>query len=65
MRVGRPFSVYVNDVGIAEACLLLRQSSRSIAEVARRCGFPTLGHFHRQLVKRTGVGPREYRKVFA
>jgi len=64
-RVGRPFSVYVNDVRIAEACLLLRQSSRSIAEVARRCGFPTLGHFHRQLVKRTGLGPREYRKAFA
>lgn len=64
-RVGRPFSVYVNDVRIAEACLLLRQSSRSIAEVARRCGFPTLGHFHRQLVRRTGLGPREYRKAFA
>jgi AraC-like DNA-binding protein len=64
-RVGRPFSVYVNDVRIAEACLLLRQSSRSITEVARRCGFPTLGHFHRQLVRRTGLGPREYRKTFA
>ena len=64
-RVGRPFSVYVNDVRIAEACLLLRQSSRSITEVARRCGFPTLGHFHRQLVRRTGLGPREYRKAFA
>ncbi|MBK8283733.1 MAG: helix-turn-helix domain-containing protein [Ahniella sp.] len=64
-RVGRPFSVYVNDVRIAEACLLLRQSSRSIAEVARRCGFPTLGHFHRQLVRRTGLGPRDYRRTFA
>lgn len=64
-RVGRPFSVYLNDVRIAEACLLLRQSQRPIAEVALRCGFPTLGHFHRQLVKRTGLGPRDYRKAFA
>lgn len=64
-RVGRPFSVYVNDVRIAEACLLLRQSQRPIAEIARRCGFPTLGHFHRQLVRRTGLGPRDYRQAFA
>lgn len=64
-RVGRPFSVYVNDVRIAEACLLLRQSSRPIAELARRCGFATLANFHRQLVRRSGLGPREYRRAFA
>jgi AraC-like DNA-binding protein len=62
-RVGRPFTVYVNDVRVAEACLLLRQSIRPIAEIARRCGFATLGHFHRQLVRRTGLGPRDYRQV--
>lgn len=64
-RVGRPFSVYLNDVRIAEACLLLRQSQRPIAEIAQRCGFPTLGHFHRQLVRRTGLGPRDYQRTFA
>lgn len=63
-RAGRPFSAYLNDVRIAESCLLLRHSQRPIAEVARRCGFPTLGHFHRQLAKRTGLGPREYRRAF-
>lgn len=64
-RVGRPFSVYVNDVRIAEACLLLREARRPIAEIARRCGFPTLGHFHRQLARRTGLGPRAYQRQFA
>ncbi|MFO1495840.1 MAG: AraC family transcriptional regulator [Lysobacterales bacterium] len=64
-RVGRPFSVYLNDVRIAEACLLLRQSQRPIAEIAIRCGYPTLGHFHRQLVRRTGLGPRGYRRTYA
>lgn len=64
-RVGRPFTVYVNDVRVAEACLLLRESTQPIAEVAHRCGFPTLGHFHRQLVRRTGLGPRAYRAAFA
>ena len=64
-RVGRPFSVYLNDVRIAEACLQLRQSPRPIAEIARRCGFHTLGNFHRQLVRRTGLGPRDYRRAFS
>lgn len=64
-RVGRPFSVYVNDVRIAEACRLLRHSRWPIAEIARRCGFPTLGHFHRQLVRRTGLGPRCYRQAYS
>jgi AraC-like DNA-binding protein len=63
-RVGRPFTVYVNDVRVAEACLMLRQSQRTIAEIAQRCGFPTLGHFHRQFAKRTGLGPRAYRRAF-
>lgn len=61
-RVGRPFSVYVNDLRIAEACLALRRSRRPIAEVARACGFPTLGHFHRQWVQRIGCAPRDYRR---
>jgi AraC-like DNA-binding protein len=61
-RVGRPFTVYVNDVRIAQACLLLREARRPIADIALRCGFPTLGHFHRQLVKRTGLGPRAYQQ---
>lgn len=64
-RVGRPFTVYVNDVRIAQACLLLREARRPIAEIARRCGFPTLGHFHRQLARRTGLGPRAYQRQFA
>jgi AraC-like DNA-binding protein len=64
-RVGRPFTVYVNDVRIAQACLLLRDARWPIAEIARRCGFPTLGHFHRQLARRTGLGPRAYQQQFA
>lgn len=59
--VGKPFSDYVNDLRIAEACLLLRGTDRSISDVARQCGFPTLSNFNLQFRRRAGMSPRDYR----
>jgi AraC-like DNA-binding protein len=59
---GKPFTDYVNDLRIAEACMLLRQSDRSIAEIADRCGFATMSHFNRQFRQRAGTTPRAYRR---
>lgn len=59
---GKPFTDYVNDLRIAEACMLLRQKDRSIAEIADRCGFATMSHFNRQFRLRVGWTPREYRR---
>jgi AraC-like DNA-binding protein len=59
---GKPFTDYVNDLRIAEACILLRQHDRSIAEVADRCGFGTMSHFNRQFRQRVGTTPRAYRR---
>lgn len=60
---GKPFTDYVNDLRIAEACMLLRQQDRSIAEIADRCGFGTMSHFNRQFKRRVGYTPREYRRA--
>ncbi|TXH65465.1 MAG: AraC family transcriptional regulator [Lysobacteraceae bacterium] len=59
---GKPFTAYVNDLRIAEACLQLKRTDRPIAEVAQRCGFATLSHFNRQFRLRAGVAPRAYRR---
>lgn len=59
--VGKPFSVYVNDVRIAEACLRLTRSDRPVAEIAQHSGFATLSNFNRQFRARTGLSPRQYR----
>lgn len=59
---GKPFTDYVNDLRIAEACVLLRRHDRPVAEVARRCGFLTLSHFNRQFRLRVGKTPRAYRR---
>ena len=59
---GKPFTDYVNDLRIAEACMLLRHKDRSIAEIADRCGFATMSHFNRQFRLRVQRTPREYRR---
>ncbi|MFM8928738.1 MAG: helix-turn-helix domain-containing protein [Betaproteobacteria bacterium] len=37
------------------------RSDRPVAEIAVRCGFPTLSNFHEQFTRRTGESPRRYR----
>lgn len=59
---GKPFTDYVNDLRIAEACMLLRQHDRPVADIAQRCGFATLSHFNRQFRLRVGTTPRAYRQ---
>jgi AraC-like DNA-binding protein len=59
---GKPFTDYVNDLRIAEACMLLRQHDRPVADIAHRCGFATLSHFNRQFRLRVGTTPRAYRQ---
>lgn len=59
--VGKPFSVYVNDVRVAAACLRLARSDRPVAEIAQHTGFATLSNFNRHFRARTGLSPRQYR----
>lgn len=61
--VGRSFTDYVNDLRIAEACLLLRRTDQPIIDVAFACGLPTLSNFNVQFRRRIGVSPREYRRA--
>ena len=60
--VGKPFTDYVNDLRVAHAQLELIRSDRPVAEIAARCGFPTISNFHEQFSRRTGESPRRYRE---
>jgi AraC-like DNA-binding protein len=59
--VGKSFSLYVNDLRVAEACLALGRSDRPIARIATQCGFGTLSNFNVQFRRRLGMTPRAYR----
>ena len=52
---------YINEVRIRHAVLLMKQSDRSITEIALGCGFGNMGHFIEEFRKITGETPRAYR----
>jgi AraC-like DNA-binding protein len=61
-NLGKPFTVYLNDMRCAEAGIKLRTSKKSVAQIAEACGFQTLSHFNRQFRLRHGLTPRAFRK---
>ncbi len=58
---GRSPITYVNEVRIHQAMRFLKQSDRSITEIALGCGFGNMGHFIEEFRKSTGESPRSYR----
>ncbi len=57
----RNVSQYVNDIRIAEACRLLRDSEASITQVIYESGFQTKSNFNREFLRVMGKTPREWR----
>ena len=62
---GRTPITYINEVRIRHAVLFLRQTDRSITEVALGCGFGNMGHFIEEFRKITGEAPSIYRAKLA
>lgn len=63
-RIGMNFRTYVNTLRADKACLLLRNSTRSITDIAYECGFETQRTFNRVFSAQYGKSPSEYRKKY-
>ena len=59
---GKTFTRFVNEFRIAQACRLMTDGQRSIANIGFDCGFNNLSHFNRQFKLVTGSSPSAYRK---
>lgn len=57
-------SDFLNDLRIEHACRLLRESDRTVTDIAAAAGFPTLTNFNRRFRERNRTTPREYRQSF-
>ena len=53
---------YLNQVRIRSACDLLRNTDRSISDIAFDTGFHNLSNFNRQFRTKVGCSPQTYRK---
>lgn len=63
-RIGISFRTYLNTLRADRACLLLRSTRRSVADIAYDCGFETLRTFNRVFVQLYSQTPTAYRSRF-
>ena len=63
-QTGKTFTQYVNEFKIIDACKLLSETSRTIADICYECGFNNFSHFNKQFKIVTGKSPTEYRSEF-
>jgi transcriptional regulator GlxA family with amidase domain len=61
-RMGRTFEAYVNEVRIGHASRFLRETEKTVAEIAYACGFNNLSNFNRRFLQLKGLPPTQYRR---
>jgi len=60
-RMKKNFSTFLTELRIEKAKELFLQSDFSVKEVAYRCGYDSLAHFHKLFKAYTGLNPAKYR----
>jgi AraC-like DNA-binding protein len=60
--IGQTFSAFLETTRINNACQLLKQTDRSVEEIASDTGYTNALSFRRAFKKVTGVSPRDYRR---
>ena len=61
-QTNKTFVELLNDIRIANACRILIDSKKDIAEICYECGFVNVSHFNYTFKKITGQNPTEYRR---
>lgn len=63
-KTGKTFSDYVASVRIDAAKTLLRDTRKTVYEIAEEVGYKDAKYFSQQFVKIAGIKPTEYRKLY-
>ena len=61
-KLNQNFNEYINNLRIAEACNLLRETNIKIADISEDVGFGTIRSFNRAFKQITGISPAVYRE---
>lgn len=64
MKTNQPFSKFVINLRIHQACRLLAEEDMAVSDISWDCGFKTLSHFNKQFREVTQQTPSEYRKKY-
>ena len=60
-KLKQNFNEYINNLRISEACNLLRETDKKIADISEDVGFGTVRSFNRAFNTIMGISPKEYR----
>ncbi|WP_264521409.1 AraC family transcriptional regulator [Flavobacterium sp. N1994] len=58
---GKTFSDYVNEIRIGNACTLITQTDKTIAQIAIESGFENQTYFNRIFLKKKNCTPKQFR----
>lgn len=61
--IGQSPNSYLTKYRIQKSCELIRDTERSISEIALTCGFQDASYFSQVFRKMVGIAPHEYRKT--
>jgi two-component system response regulator YesN len=61
-ETGMPVSDFIREIRINEACRQLRETDKTVIEIASSCGYNDTKSFYAAFKKSKGVTPNEYRK---
>lgn len=64
MRANKPFSRFVSEVRVGNACKLLHEDDLNIAQICYECGFNTLSNFNKQFKEIIGRTPHIYKEEY-
>ncbi|MDR3713112.1 MAG: AraC family transcriptional regulator [Puia sp.] len=67
MQYSKPFTQFVSEIRIREACRLLAETDDPVSHIGYQCGFNTLSNFNKQfrdlMLKKPSQYKREYRSL--
>ena len=61
-ETGMPVSDFIREIRINEACRQLRETDKTVLDIASSCGYNDTKSFYAAFKKSTGITPNEYRK---
>lgn len=61
-RTGFGFSKMLSDIRLEKACYLLNSTDCTVQDIAARCGYNNIEHFHRSFKTKYSITPATYRK---
>jgi YesN/AraC family two-component response regulator len=63
-KIGKPYSVFLLELRLAEAGQLLSGTDRKVQDIAVHCGFGGISYFNRVFRREHSMSPEQYRRKF-